>query len=62
VSVADLPQTIAKLIRTGEQASYTIEQLIQLLDTGLTVEASFKLIELRRAGPFLEPRSSGRVM
>ena len=38
---------IAKLVVAGEQAGFTVEQMIQLLQTGASIEALLDLIELR---------------
>ena len=42
-----LMTAIAKLVLAGEQAGLTVEQMIQLLQTGASVEALLNLIELR---------------
>ena len=42
-----LMNAIAKLVLAGEQAGLTVEQMIQLLQTGASVEALLDLIELR---------------
>lgn len=60
--MADLPATIAKLIIAGEQAGFSIDQMIQLLETGMTVETLFNLIEIRITGRAAVPRSSRWVM
>ncbi len=41
-----LMTAIAKLVLAGEQAGFTVEQMIQLLQTGASVEALRNLIEL----------------
>jgi hypothetical protein len=38
---------IQKLVLAGEQAGFTVEQMIQMLQTGATVEILLSLIELR---------------
>jgi len=38
---------ISKLAAAGEQAGFTLEQMIDLLDTGLEVETLLELICLR---------------
>ena len=38
---------ISKLAVAGEQAGLTLEQMIQLLDSGLSVETLFELIAWR---------------
>jgi len=42
-----LMTAIAKLVVAGEQAGFTVEQMIQLLQTGASIEALLDLIELR---------------
>ena len=42
-----LMTAIAKLVLAGEQAGFTVEQMIHLLQTGASVEALLNLIELR---------------
>jgi len=42
-----LMTAIAKLVLAGEQAGFTVEQMIQLRQTGASVEALLNLIELR---------------
>ena len=41
---------ISKLAAAGEQAGFTLEQMIELLDAGLTVESLVELISLRLNG------------
>jgi hypothetical protein len=41
---------ISKLAIAGEQAGFTIEQMIELLNSGLTVATLLELIEWRLAG------------
>jgi len=38
---------LEKLVRAGEQAGFSVEQMIQLLQTGASVETLLSLIELR---------------
>lgn len=38
---------VEKLFLVGEQAGFTIEQMIQMLDTGVSVDALVRLIEGR---------------
>jgi hypothetical protein len=53
---------IAKLVVAGEQAGFTVEQMIQLLETGASVEALLDLIELRLFPDVATLRSSRWVM
>jgi hypothetical protein len=38
---------VEKLVLAGEQAGFSVEQMIQLLQTGATVETLLSMIELR---------------
>jgi hypothetical protein len=57
-----LMTAIAKLVVAGEQAGFTVEQMIQLLETGASVEALLDLIELRLFHHVTTLRSSRWVM
>ena len=54
--------TVAKLVLAGEQAGFTVEQMIQLLQTGASVEALLSLIELRLFPRVATLRSSRWIM
>jgi len=43
----NLMTAIAKLVLAGEQAGFTIEQMIQLLQTGTSIEVLLSMIEWR---------------
>ena len=47
MATPSLQTSIAKLARVGEQAGFTVEQMIQMLDAGVTVEGLLRLIEWR---------------
>jgi len=47
---------IEKLVRAGEQAGFSVEQMIQLLQMGASVETLLSLIELRLSPPTASPR------
>jgi hypothetical protein len=47
---ASLVAAIGKLAMAGEQAGFTIEQMIELLNSGLTVATLLDLIEWRLNG------------
>jgi len=47
---ASLVRAIGKLAMAGEQAGFTIEQMIDLLDAGLAVETLLELIAWRLDG------------
>jgi hypothetical protein len=49
---------ISKLAVAGEQAGFTVEEMIQLLDHGITVEGLLELISWRLDGR-LTPAPSG---
>jgi hypothetical protein len=49
---------VEKFVRAGEQAGFTVEQMIQLLRTGASVEDLLRMIEWRLSPPVIEPRSS----
>ena len=51
---------ISKLAAAGEQAGFTLEQMIELLDAGLEVETLLELICLRLWGVRLPPRVTTR--
>lgn len=57
-----LMTAIAKLVLAGEQAGFTVEQMIQLLQTGASVEALLNLIELRLFSRLATLQSSCWVM
>ena len=48
---------ISKLAAAGEQAGFTLEQMIDLLDTGLEVETLLELICLRLNPAAMAPQS-----
>jgi hypothetical protein len=53
---------VEKLVLAGEQAGFSVEEMIQLLQTGATVETLLQLIEWRLSPTVVEPRSSRWVM
>jgi hypothetical protein len=54
--------TVSKLALAGEQAGFSIEEMIDLLQVGLTVETLFRLIERRLEPPTPAPGSSRWVV
>jgi hypothetical protein len=56
-----LMTAVAKLVLAGEQAGFTVEQMIQVLQTGASVEALLNLIE-SRLSPSADPSSSRWIM
>jgi len=53
---------IEKLVLAGEQAGFTVEQMIQILQTGASVEGLLCMIEWRLSSPAAESRSSRWIM
>ena len=47
MATPSLRNSIAKLALAGEQAGFTVEQMIQMLNAGVTVEGLLGLIEWR---------------
>lgn len=58
----DIMTVVERLVAAGEQAGFSVEQMIQLLQTGATVETLLRLIELRLFPASLESQSSRWVM
>ena len=55
--------SIAKLAMAGEQAGFTVEQMIRMLNAGVTIETLLRIIELRLAAPSpVDPRTSMWIM
>ena len=57
-----LMTAIEKLVRAGEQAGFSVEQMIQMLQTGVDVETLLQMIERRLSPPSATQRSSRWVM
>ena len=53
---------IAKLASAGQQAGFTVEQMIELLNAGITVETLLCLIEWRLGVAVPVARSSRWIM
>jgi len=53
-----LVNAIYKLAMAGEQAGFSVEQMIQLLNSGLSVEALLELIAWRLEGGSLSRMTS----
>jgi hypothetical protein len=58
MATPSLQTSIAKLAIAGEQAGFTVEQMIQMLNAGVTVEGLLRLIEWRMTPITEELRSS----
>lgn len=58
-----LKDSIAKLAIAGERAGFTVEQMIRMLNAGVTIEGLLRAIEFRLADQFpVNPRTSIWVM
>jgi len=57
-----LMTTMRKFVSAGEQAGFTVEQMIQLLQTGATVETLLSMIESRLFAIPAMPNPSRWVM
>jgi hypothetical protein len=53
-------QVVYKLAMAGEQAGFTLEQMIQILNAGISVETLLNWIELRLRGADPDPPRSSR--
>jgi hypothetical protein len=53
-------ETVYKLAIAGEQAGFTLEQMIQILNAGVSVETLLNWIELRLVGVDPDPPRSSR--
>jgi hypothetical protein len=62
MATPSLQAGIFKLAMAGEQAGFTVEQMIQMLNAGLTIEDLLSLIERRLAAPVVAHRTSRWVM
>lgn len=54
-----LQASVFKLAMAGEQAGFTIDQMIRMLNAGVTVEGLLRVIALRLV-PFPDASSSSR--
>jgi hypothetical protein len=63
---SSLPESLVavfeKLILAGEQAGFNVDQMFDLLGTGMTIGMLLRLIELRLSPPPLPLSSSRWVM
>jgi len=57
-----LAVSVCKLAMAGEQAGFTVEQMIRLLNAGITVETLLDIIERRLSEAAPETRSSCWIM
>ena len=53
-------QTVYKLAMAGEQAGFSLEQMIQILNSGVSVETLLHLIEWRLGAVDPSPARSSR--
>ena len=56
------PETIKKFVQAGEDAGLTVDQMIDLLRRGLSVDTLMDMIEWRLSKPIEAPRSSRWIM
>ena len=59
MATPSLVRAIGKLAAAGERAGFTLEEMIQLLDSGVSVETLLELISRRLEDP--PPRSLHRT-
>lgn len=57
-----LQASVCKLAMAGEQAGFTVDQMIRMLNAGVTVEGLLRLIEWRLGSSETDPCSSGWIM
>lgn len=48
---------IERLVQAGEQVGFTVHDLIRMLNTGITLEALFDMIEIRMMSSSVRPES-----
>jgi hypothetical protein len=58
MATPSLQESIGKLGMAGEQAGFTVEQMIGMLSAGVTIEGLLRLIEWRPGSPETSPPSS----
>ena len=59
---APKPEMIKKFVQAGENAGFTVQQMIDLLRKGLSVKTLMDMIEWRLSKPIEAPRSSRWIM
>ena len=59
---SSIAQSVYKLAIAGEQAGFSVERMIQMLNAGITVETLLDLIEWRLRDAAPEGRSSRWIM
>jgi hypothetical protein len=63
MATPSLQASVFKLAMAGEQAGFTVERMIQMLNAGVTIEGLLQLIEWRLTlPPAGEQRSSRWIM
>jgi hypothetical protein len=60
VQRSSIAQTVFKLAIAGEQAGFSLEQMIQMLNAGITVQTLLQLIEWRLGEVRPSPARSSR--
>jgi hypothetical protein len=53
-------ETIGKLAMAGEQAGFTVGQMVDMLNSGVTLETLLDMIALQLHGHVLQPSASSR--
>jgi len=61
MSTPSLPASVCELAVAGEQAGFTVEQMIWMLNAGVTIEGLLRVIEWRLDSQHT-PRTSRWVM
>ena len=51
---------IERLVQAGEQAGFTVHDLIRMLDGGMTLESMLEVIEVRMMGSYVHPNLGPR--
>ena len=60
MATPSLQTSVFKLAIAGEQAGLTIEQMIQMLNDGVSIEGLLRVIALRLGQPIVEDSRSSR--
>lgn len=54
----DVYNAIERLVQAGELVGFTVQDLIRMLNSGMTFESLLDVIELRMAGTFVHESSA----
>ncbi len=55
----DVYGAIERLVRAAEQVGFTVHDLIRMLNSGVTLESLFDVLEVRMVGRWVHPESHG---